>query len=231
MHVAGLWRYPVKSLRGEALDEAVLTADGIVGDRVVHVRRGNAPLTGRTRHSLLTISGTTGPDGEPLVAGYPWRSDQAKQVIVAAAGPDAELAGYSGPERFDIGNLLVVTDGAVEHLGYDVARLRPNILLGGVRGLDEFTWPGRAIRVGAALIGVVQRRDRCIVTTVDPLTGGRDLEVLRRIRREFDGRLALDCWVITPGTIRLGDEAQLTDSEATPATLGGWIVGRPYNVD
>jgi hypothetical protein len=188
------------------------------------------PLTGRTRHSLLTIPGTTGPDGEPLVAGHPWRSEQAQQVVASAAGPDAELAGYRGPERFDIGNLLVATDGAVEEFGYDVARLRPNILLGGVSGRDEFAWPGRAICIGAALIGVVQRRGRCVVTTIDPRTGDRDPEVLRRIHREFDGRLALDCWVITPGTIRLGDKAELTDTDASPASLGGWILGGPYDV-
>src|SRR4051812_32128209 len=142
MHVDGLWRYPVKSLRGEALDEAVLTSDGVPGDRIVHVSRGHAPLTGRTRHALLTIPATTGADGEPLVDGYPWRSDQARKIIAAAAGPDAELVSYRGPERFDIGNLLVATDGAVQEFGYDVARLRPNILLGGVTGLDEFGWPG-----------------------------------------------------------------------------------------
>src|SRR4051794_11969138 len=71
MHVGGLWRYPGKSLRGEALDEAVLTSDGVPGDRIVHVSRGHAPLTGRTRHALLTIPATTGADGEPLVDGYP----------------------------------------------------------------------------------------------------------------------------------------------------------------
>lgn len=47
MHVASLHRYPVKSLRGEDLDEAVLTADGVAGDRIVHVRNGDGPLTGR----------------------------------------------------------------------------------------------------------------------------------------------------------------------------------------
>ena len=31
--VAGLWRFPVKSMRGERLDEASLTAHGLVGDR------------------------------------------------------------------------------------------------------------------------------------------------------------------------------------------------------
>jgi hypothetical protein len=31
--VAGLWRFPVKSMRGERVDEAELTADGFLGDR------------------------------------------------------------------------------------------------------------------------------------------------------------------------------------------------------
>ncbi|MBK6306789.1 MAG: MOSC N-terminal beta barrel domain-containing protein [Gemmatimonadetes bacterium] len=38
LRVAGLWRYPVKSLAGEPLREAQLTRDGIPGDRIVHVR-------------------------------------------------------------------------------------------------------------------------------------------------------------------------------------------------
>ena len=46
MHVAELWRYPVKSLAGEPLDSAEITADGIPGDRVVQVydaRGGPSP--------------------------------------------------------------------------------------------------------------------------------------------------------------------------------------------
>ena len=38
LHVAGLWRYPVKSLAGEPLPIATLTPEGIPGDRIVHVR-------------------------------------------------------------------------------------------------------------------------------------------------------------------------------------------------
>ena len=38
MTVAELWRYPVKTLAGERLDRAELTADGVVGDRLVHGR-------------------------------------------------------------------------------------------------------------------------------------------------------------------------------------------------
>jgi uncharacterized protein YcbX len=38
LYVNGLWRYPVKDARGEPLEAAALTADGIPGDRIVHVR-------------------------------------------------------------------------------------------------------------------------------------------------------------------------------------------------
>jgi uncharacterized protein len=72
VYVAGLWRYPVKSLAGEALTAAQLTGDGISGDRIVHVAGPQGPLTGRIRHRLLTVPAATGPDGVPRVAGHPW---------------------------------------------------------------------------------------------------------------------------------------------------------------
>lgn len=60
MHIAGLWRYPAKSLAGEALSTAQLTDGGISGDRIVHVADPHGPLTGRTRHRLLIIPAATG---------------------------------------------------------------------------------------------------------------------------------------------------------------------------
>ncbi len=36
--VGALWRYPVKTLAGEALSHAELTPNGVTGDRIVHVR-------------------------------------------------------------------------------------------------------------------------------------------------------------------------------------------------
>jgi hypothetical protein len=40
----------------------------------------------------------------------------------------------------------VATDGAIAALGADGRRLRPNIVIAGVEGLAERTWPGRRIR-------------------------------------------------------------------------------------
>ncbi len=229
MHVAGLWRYPIKSLGGEALDTVRLTTDGVAGDRVVHVAGVRGPVTGRTRHGLLTLPVRTDADGVPRVAGDRWDSPVAQAAVRAAAGPDARLVAYAGPERFDVLNLLVATDGAVASFGRDVRRLRPNVLIGGGVPADaEATWPGRALAIGAAVIGVHSLRQRCIVTTIDPDTGARDVDVLRQIREDFDGELALNCWVIRPGTIAVGDTAELVATQAEPGRIGGWTVGAPY---
>jgi uncharacterized protein YcbX len=230
MHVAELWRFPVKSLRGEPLRQAQLSRDGIVGDRVVHVRSERGVITGRTRHALLGLSATTSADGAVLINGLDWRDPRALALVRRAAGPDASLAAYAGPERFDVLPLLVATDGAIAAFGYDGRRLRANIVIAGVDGRDERSWPGRSLEIGDVLIGVESVRSRCVVTTIDPDTGEQDVDVLRHINREFDGRLALNCWVERGGEIRVGDRVSLVDADLATPVRGGWVVGAPYRV-
>lgn len=235
MHVDQLWRYPVKSLAGEPLDHAVLTDDGLAGDRLAHVRGARGLLTGRTRPDLLTLPATTDADGGVLVGGHPWRSAGAARLVHRRGGPDARLVAHDGPRRFDVTNLLVLTDGELDAFArahgspIDVRRLRPNLVLSGAPA-DLDAWPGHALAIGDALIGIHSRRPRCIVTSVDPDTGVRDLDVFRRIRRDLDNLMALNCWVIEPGTVRAGDRAELVATTAQPRDVGGWVVGAPYAV-
>ena len=113
MTVAELWRYPVKTLAGERLDRAELTADGVFGDRLVHVRGPEGVRTSRRHHRLLGLHATLGDDGSPLVDGLPWTSPEVLARVRKAAREDAFLAAYDGPDRFDVLPLLVATDGAV----------------------------------------------------------------------------------------------------------------------
>jgi uncharacterized protein len=207
--VGALWRYPVKTLAGEPLDAAELTTNGIVGDRVVHVRGPEGVRTSRRHHNLLGLHATLGPDGEPLVDGLPWNSPEVLGRVRAAAGADAMLARYDGPERFDVLPLLVATDGAVAAFGRDVRRLRPNIVIDGVDGLDEFAWAGAELHIGDAIVALDSRRGRCPMTTVDPDTLDVDREVLKDIIRRFEGKLALNADVVRPGTIRVGEPVTL----------------------
>lgn len=210
MHVAELWRYPVKSLAGERLEQVEIRPDGLAGDRLVQVydARGRV-ITARNHPDLLGHRGTLGPDGEPLVDGWPWSSTEAADVIAHAVGWKARLERFTGEERFDVLPLLIATDGAIAALGVDGRRLRPNIVVGGVDGLAEREWPGRRLQIGAVVVAVAKLRARCVMTTYDPDTQAQDPGVLRRIVREFGGTMALDCAVVTPGPIRVGDPVAL----------------------
>ena len=209
LFVEQLWRYPVKTLAGERLDTAELTANGIPGDRIVHVRGPEGVRTSRRQHRLLGLHGTLGPSGRPLVDGHAWDSPEALALVRAAAGDDAELAAFDGLARFDILPLLVATDGAVAEFGRDVRRLRPNIVIGGVEGLAEREWEGAELHIGDAVIWLDSLRARCPMTTVDPDTLERDPEVLKDIGRRFRGRIALNADVIRPGVVHVGDSARL----------------------
>ncbi|MEO8505804.1 MAG: MOSC N-terminal beta barrel domain-containing protein [Acidobacteriota bacterium] len=207
--VAGLWRYPVKSLAGEALTVAEVTKNGIVGDRRVHVRGPEGVRTSRRQHRMLGLHGTLGTDGWPLIDGHRWDSPEALELVREAAGDDAWLEAYDGPERFDVLPLLVATDGAVTSFGRDVRRLRPNLLIGGVEGMAERQWEGDALRIGEVVIRLDSLRGRCPMTTVDPDTLEVDPQVLRDIGRRFGGRLALNAEVLHEGTLSVGMAVQL----------------------
>lgn len=221
MRVAELWRYPVKSMAGEALTSATIRSDGIVGDRTVYVLGAHGRIvTARTRPRLLGHRATVGPDGEPVVDGRPWRAPDVARDVVAAAGPGAELVRATGLERFDILPLLVATDGAIAVLGADGRRLRPNIVIGGVPGLAERGWEGGRLTIGDVIIDIEDLRQRCIMTTFDPDTLAQDTGVLRRINAEFGGRLALNSYVAHTGTIAVGDIVTFTAARSPKPEVG-----------
>ncbi len=214
LHLAAIWRYPVKTLAGEPLQSAELTETGIPGDRIVHVRGPEGVRTSRKQYRLLGLSATLGPDGAPLVEGLRWDEDAVLTWIRDAAGEDAWLEAYDGIDRFDVMPLLVATDGAVAEFGRDVRRLRPNLLIGGVTGMEERAWEGAELHIGSeggsgAIVRLDSLRGRCPMTTVDPDTLERDPEVLRDIGRRFAGRLALNAEVLRPGVVRVGDPVRL----------------------
>src|SRR3954465_3431729 len=224
MHVAELWRYPVKSLRGESLAETLITAEGIEGDRLLHARRSSGRVfTARTHSKLLGLQGGLGADGVPTIDGVRWDEAAALAAVRAVTEPDAELIYYdgTGPERFDVLPMSVATDGGVAAVGVDRRRFRPNVYLSGVEGLAEPEWVGRELHLGDAVLGVRQVRGRCVMTTFDPDTLEQDISVLQKIYFELDGRTALDCFVIRPGVVRVGDEARVGEWWTTAAVAAG----------
>ncbi|HEV7550188.1 MAG TPA: MOSC N-terminal beta barrel domain-containing protein [Candidatus Angelobacter sp.] len=213
MHVSEIWRYPVKSLKGERLEQTEITKFGIPADRqvaVIHTINGRF-LTSRSKPKLLGLQGGINPDGVPTVNGHPWNSSEALQLVREAAGEPVTLQQVPAPQAFDVLPLLVATDGSAHYLNIDHRRLRPNILLADVPDLEERKWPGRVIAIGEVRIHAEKLRDRCVMTTFDPDTQVQDPSILLRIVRELDGSTALDSSVIHPGKIRVGDTAHILE--------------------
>ena len=210
MFIQELWRYPVKSMKGERLDTADLGLDGIAGDRraIVVSTRDRRIITSRTHPRLLAHQGSIA-GGRPHVDGKPIADDAVASLIEDIAGDSARIIEWSGPERFDILPLLVATDGAIAALGVDHRRLRPNIVIGGVEGMAERSWERKTLQVGEAIVQLDDLRGRCVMTTFDPDTGQQQLSVLKRIIREFDGTFCLNASVVRGGRIRVGDAVEL----------------------
>jgi MOSC domain-containing protein len=209
MHLSAIWRYPVKSMRGESLEAVELTRDGLAGDRIVQAYNRNGGLvTARTHPALLAHRAVLGPGGEPWIDGLPWTSAGAQAIVAAAVGEGASLR-WNEARRFDILPLLVATDGSLEAFGHDPRRLRPNLIVSGVEGLEEREWEGRRLVVGQTTILLRDLRGRCVMTTVDPDTQAQRHAILQDIVDRFDGRLCLNASVVTGGPIAIGDPVQI----------------------
>jgi uncharacterized protein len=205
MHVAQIWRYPIKSLAGTPMFSAEITPLGVEHDREIVLVKNGRIADARRYSKLLGLHGELDANDRPTIDRHPWDSLEAKKLVEEAVGAEVELIEVDGPERFDVLPLLVATDGAIAALHEDGRRLRPNIVVGGVDGLAERTWPGRRIHIGDLVIEAAQLRQRCVMTTYDPDTQVQDINVLKRIVSDFEGTMALDCRVITPGVIKIGD--------------------------
>jgi hypothetical protein len=210
MYVSEIWRYPVKSMAGELVRTANLTASGIEGDRIVQAQDARKhTVTSRTYPDLLGQHATLSPLGQVLVNGRPWTDATVLAAVREIVGPGATLVNSTSLDRFDILPLLIATDGAIAAFGRDRRRLRPNIVIGGVEGLEERSWEGKRLMIGDAVVGIHDLRGRCIMTTFDPDTLEHDPTVLRDIVKRFGGKLALNCEVITGGFIETGQEVKL----------------------
>ena len=240
MRVIGLWRYPVKSLQGEPLTDAVVGERGIEGDRrwgIVDVATGLV-LTARREPRLLHAWGRLTPDGGAEVVlpdGTTTASDGdlsrwlGRDVVLRAAGGE-ERATYETPTDFEhehdapwvrwqgpVGTFhdstrTRVSMVSVASMGlWDQRRFRANVV---VDESDEDDLVGTTVSVGGCVLDVVKQIDRCVVTT-RPQPGGieRDLDVLRTITRERATFLGVGALVRRGGPVTLGDRFVSADAD------------------
>ncbi|HZQ87957.1 MAG TPA: MOSC N-terminal beta barrel domain-containing protein [Acidimicrobiales bacterium] len=94
---------------------------------------------------------------------------------------------------------------------WDVRRFRPNVLIDADGdGWPEDAWVGQEVRIGNVVAQGVFPCPRCTMVT-RPQPGGleRDLDVFRTLNREHGANFGLWASVVTPGTVRAGDEVSV----------------------
>ncbi len=146
------------------------------------------------------------------------------EALSAHAGAPLELVQTDEPgaavDRAR-GPVSLVSDESVEELARQAGRERVDAgrfrMLIGIRGVEphgEDEWIGRKVRVGNAVIRLLEQVARCAITTRDPLTGERDLDTLRLIKdyRGVRGKKQLDFGVygtvVEAGRVRIGDAVE-----------------------
>jgi uncharacterized protein YcbX len=225
--VAGLWRYPVKSMAGEELDGAEVSWHGLAGDRrwafirAGQVRSGFPWLTIREHPELARyrprFTEPDRPDASTARVQTPSGAelDVADPALAAELGPGVTVI-KQNRGVFDTMPLSLLTTQSLAGLGHltgtdlTALRFRPNLLVD-APGPDfpEDTWVGRILRIGGLRMRVDQRDQRCVMVTIDPVTLCRNQAVLRAIARERDARFGVYGTTVEPGRVTLGDPVEL----------------------
>ncbi len=225
--VAGLWRYPVKSMAPEELDSAEASWHGLAGDRRwAFIRPGQVSsgfpwLTIRERPELAhyrpRFTEPDRPDASPTLVRTPsgGELDVADPALAAELGPGVRVI-KQNRGIFDTLPLSLVTTSALASLGrmagtgLAAGRFRPNLLVE-ARGCDfpEDAWVGRVLRIGALRMRVDKPDLRCVMITIDPVTLARTPAILRAVARERGNQFGVYGSAVEPGRVSVGDPVEL----------------------
>jgi uncharacterized protein len=224
--VAALWRYPVKSMAAEPLEEVEVAWAGFAGDRRwAFVRSGIE----RSGFPWMTIRQRSNMGEYRPSFVDPFRPDDSRTVVRTPTGDELEvvdpaLAAELGEgvrvikqDRgvFDAMPLSLISTQSVAALGalvgseLDPLRFRPNLLIEASEPYEEETWVGSVVRVGGMAMRVDQQDERCAIVTVDPVTSERNPAVLRTIAQQRDTCMGVYGSTVTPGRVAVGDPVVL----------------------
>lgn len=199
--IASIWRYPVKSLRFEALSETEVEPAGVKGDRAAAYfvsspdrARSGKEFRGKENPTLHMLSDGPG-------------------VRSVAEHARVEIERREGDRFFDAAPISILFDRWLEslsdHVGYAVEplRFRPNFFAVASPEFsdDETALPGRMLAIGTVTLRVRKPIERCAVPTYDLHGGPSDPRILRFIAQQRENLMGIYCDVVQSGTVRVGD--------------------------
>jgi uncharacterized protein YcbX len=228
-HVEALFRYPVKSMRGERLEVAKLGWHGLDGDRRLAFRRidnrsGMPWLTATTFPGLLLFAphrreGAQGelptdvrtPDGETMSV---FGEELASEVGERFGAPVQMMQLKNG--IFDDASISVIASATVGEIARlagqsaDVRRFRPNIVAGLIRSrpFQEDEWVGGVLSFGndndGPAITVTARDVRCSMINHDPDSARPAPQMLKTVVRVNQNNAGIYGTVTRTGQLAVG---------------------------
>jgi uncharacterized protein YcbX len=229
-YVEAIYRYPVKSMRGERLESAQLGLHGVEGDRRHAFRRiddrSGFPWLNATKLSELVLF-TPHRRDNALEGDPPTRVRTPDGVEMAIFGE--ELAAEVGRRHgapvqmmrldngiFDDATISVIASATVGEIcrlagvTADVRRFRPNVVarLAESVPFQENDWVGGVISFGegedAPAISVTAHDVRCAMVNLDPDSASRAPEVLKAVVRANENRAGIYGAVTRTGRLSVG---------------------------
>lgn len=248
--VSRLWRYPVKSMAGEALASVDVSWAGLAGDRRWAFVRPDSHRNGFPWHTIREFPAMSGyiarlaspdrPDKSPVLVRTPGggRYDVTDPRLAAELGTGVRVMRLDRG-TFDAMPVSVISDSSVSalctlaHVPADERRFRPNVVVTLDSGTPfaEDDWVGSAVRIGAAVLRIDRRDSRCVVVNVNPVSGLRDSRLLQVIGAARAAKAGVYATIVQPGPIRVGDpvvakrrsrEVVRHSADETSPVVAGW---------
>jgi uncharacterized protein YcbX len=208
-HVEAIFRYPVKSMAGERLEEAILGWYGLEGDRRLAFRRmddrsGMPWLTASKLPDLLLFAPHRREDGAQGELPTHIRTPDGEELAVFGEDLAAEVGRrYGAPVQmmhlrhgiFDEASISVIASDTMCEIGrlagrsLDIRRFRPNVVVRLLRSVpfEEDEWLGGVLSFGegddAPAINVTMRDERCSMVNLDPDSASPTPEVMKAVVR------------------------------------------------
>jgi uncharacterized protein YcbX len=233
--IEAIFRYPVKSMRGEPLDAAALGWHGVEGDRRLAFRRreerGGFPwLTASKLPELVLFTPQSG-DGANA-EGLPTHvlTPEGDSMPAFGDGLAAEVGRRLGASVqmmqmrhgiFDEALVSVITSDTVREVcrlagkDADLRRFRPNIVVRSTRAVpfEENEWVGGVLRFGEAddapAVSVTMRDLRCVIVNIDPDRADLAPEVLKAVAKANQTYAGIYATVTRNGRLAVGQRVVL----------------------
>ncbi len=222
--VEAIFRYPVKSMRGEALEHATVGWYGVDGDRRLALRRrgvaGGFPWLSASALPELVHYTPLGcelpthvrtPEGDELEV----FGDALAAHIGERLGTPVEMMQLRHG-MFDETPISIITSDTIREIGRlaehdaDIRRFRPNIVVRSANPVpfEEDGWVGGTVAIrdaaDAPTFAVTMRDLRCTMVNIDPDGGPATPAMMKAIVRRNDNYAGVYAQVTRTGRIAVG---------------------------